>query len=195
MRDFNFFEPYIRKEKVEKKKKKRPFIIVVVVFLLIGTVYVYRDAIFNKIAEVTAREEAPIEDERMPELEQKRLELAKLKSADAYLKETNRIDEQLLNDITTRVPDNAEYDSISIGEMSTEIRGNAKTVQLTADYGNALKELEVFEDIFVTNSTYDEEEKRYSFILDIDFEHAQKSSQGDAPADDDLEEDAGEVDE
>ena len=111
------------------------------------------------------------------------------------MKETNRIDEQLLNDITTRVPDNAEYDSISIGEMSTEIRGNAKTVQLTADYGNALKELEVFEDIFVTNSTYDEEEKRYSFILDIDFEHAQKSSQGDAPADDDLEEDAGEVDE
>ncbi len=195
MRDFNFFEPYIQKEKVEKKKKKKPFIIVIVVFLLIGTAYICRDAIIRKVVEVTSKEGVEIEDERLPELEQKQLELARLKSADAYLKETNRIDEQLLNDITTRVPDNAEYDSISIGEMSTEIRGNAKTVQLTADYGNALKELEVFEDIFVTNSTYDEEEKRYSFILDIDFEHAQKSSQGDAPADDDLEEDAGEVDE
>lgn len=195
MRDFNFFEPYIRKEKVEKKKKKRPFIIVVVVFLLIGTVYVYRDAIFNKIAEVTAREEAPIEDERMPELEQKRLELAKLRSADAYLKETNRIDEQLLNDITTRVPEDAEYDSISIGELSTEIRGSTKTIALTADYGNALKELEIFEDIYVVSTTYEKEGKRYRYILDIDFAHIEKSSQGDAPADDNLEEDAGEVDE
>lgn len=195
MRDFNFFEPYIRKEKVEKKKKKRPFIVVVVVFLLIGTAYVYRDIIINKITEVIAREEAPIEDERMPELEQKRLELAKLRSADAYLKETNRINEQLLNDITTRVPENAEYDSIRVGELSTEIAGNTKTIELTADYGNALKELEVFEDIYVVSTTYEEEEKRYRYILDIDFEHIEKSSQDDVPADDDLEEDAGEVDE
>lgn len=183
MKDFNFFEPYIQEEKIQKRKKIRPLIIVMIVLLFAGTAYVYRDTIINKATEAVTKENTKIEDERMEELKQKQLELAKLRSADRYLRETNRIDKQLLDDITTRLPDNVEYNSINIGKTSVQIKGNTKAARFVANYGDNLKELDDFEDIFTTSTTYDEEEKHYKFILDIDFKVVGESNQDHVQAD------------
>lgn len=177
MKDLNFFEPYIEKKEINIDKR--------LVFSLLGlllTICILAYTILNqirirRIERDVGKLKATVEDERINKrvkgIENKKKEVAefkqsldKIKLIDDLVKEESFIDVYLLESITSSMPEDVFFTSISIYDDSIQIVGVSKNKYSIAELGKSLEVIEEFKEIFVENIS--SEVGYYNFNLNID---------------------------
>jgi len=177
MKDLNFFEPYIEKKEINIDKR--------LVFSLLGlllTICILSYTILNqirirRIERDVGKLKATVEDERINKrvegIENKKKEVAefkqsldKIKLIDDLVKEESFIDVYLLESITSSMPEDVFFTSISIYDDSIQIVGVSKNKYSIAELGKSLEVIEEFKEIFVENIS--SEVGYYNFNLNID---------------------------
>ena len=150
MKDLNFFEPYIEKKEINIDKR--------LVFSLLGlllTICILSYTILNqirirRIERDVGKLKATVEDERINKrvkgIENKKKEVAefkqsldKIKLIDDLVKEESFIDVYLLESITSSMPEDVFFTSISIYDDSIQIVGVSKNKYSIAELGKSLK--------------------------------------------------------
>ena len=176
MKDLNFFEPYIEKKEFNIDKQ---LIYCSIALLLIGFIVFY--SIFNqikirRISRDIAKLRVTVEDERInkkvEEINRKQEEVLgfkelvdKIKLLDKTVEDNNIIDDLLLENITSRMPKDIFFTSISIYTDNIQIIGVAKDKLSIAEMGKSLQSIEKFQEIFISNISSGE--GHYSFTLNI----------------------------
>lgn len=177
MKDLNFFEPYIEKKEINIDKR--------LVFSLLGlllTICILSYTILNqirirRIERDVGKLKATVEDERINKrvegIENKKKEVAefkqsldKIKLIDDLVEEERFIDVYLLESITSSMPEDVFFTSISIYDDSIQIVGVSKNKYSIAELGKSLEVIEEFKEIFVENIS--SEVGYYNFNLNID---------------------------
>lgn len=107
-----------------------------------------------------------------------------IKALDTYLEENNILNSYLLDSITARTPEEI-FTSISMSSDGIQLIGNSMDRWTIGEFGQNLKQVEEFKDIFISRITL--EEGYYSFILNInlkdvsqyeDFEESEENKIG-----------------
>ncbi len=176
MKDLNFFEPYLGKEKISIDKKH--------IYIIIGALFVSFIISYTIFSQIKIREitkdieklEATIEDERInkkveeiknkkKEVEDFKQSLEKIKSIDSVIEEEDIINTYLINNITSKMPKDVFFTSIGIYSDSIQMVGVAKDKYSIAELGKNLDMVEEFKEVFIENISF--EEGDYIFNLNI----------------------------
>ena len=91
--------------------------------------------------------------------------LEKIKLLDKVVEDNSIIDDYLLENITSRMPQDVFFTSISMYTDNIEIVGVSKDKWSIAELGKSLESVEEFQEVFITNIS--PEEENYKFILNI----------------------------
>ncbi|WP_025641203.1 PilN domain-containing protein [Schnuerera ultunensis] len=176
MKDLNYFEPYIEKKDfhIDKQFLIYPAIILLSIFTIFYTIY--NQVKIKKNSQDITKLRLIVEDERinkkLDEIKDREIEvvnfkesLDKIKLLDASIEKESKIDNYLLDAITSRMPEDVFFTSISIYTDSIEIIGNSKDRWSIAQLGKTLEYIDDFKEIFISNIS--SEEGYYNFILNI----------------------------
>ena len=110
----------------------------------------------------------------------------KIKLLDNVIEEDNIIDDYLLENITSRMPDDVFFTSISIYTDNIQIIGISKDKCSIAELGKSLGSIEEFKEIFITNIS--SEEDNYNFTLNINLKDVNMDEEEKAVGEDENEE-------
>lgn len=176
MRDLNFFDTYINSKKLKIDKQRIYYIV-----LICGTSLFIFYSLFNQvriglISKEVDRLKSVIEDERIKlkikEIEEKKEELNQLTNSlkdiklfNYYIDENSMIDDILLEKITSSIPEEIFFTSISMDIERIQIIGKAKDKPSISSLIKNLETIESFESLFV--SSISKEEQFLKFILNI----------------------------
>lgn len=176
MRDLNFFDTYINSKKLKIDKQRIYYIV-----LICGTSLFIFYSLFNQvriglISKEVDRLKSVIEDERIKskikEIEEKKEELNQLTNSlkdiklfNYYIDENSMIDDILLEKITSSIPEEIFFTSISMDIERIQIIGKAKDKPSISSLIKNLETIESFESLFV--SSISKEEQFFKFILNI----------------------------
>ena len=176
MRDLNFFDTYINSKKFKIDKQRIYYIV-----LICGTSLFIFYSLFNQvriglISKEVDRLKSVIEDERIKlkikEIEEKKEELNQLTNSlkdiklfNYYIDENSMIDDILLEKITSSIPEEIFFTSISMDIERIQIIGKAKDKPSISSLIKNLETIESFESLFV--SSISKEEQFFKFILNI----------------------------
>mgnify|MGYP001214350123 CR=1 FL=1 len=176
MRDLNFFDTYINSKKFKIDKQRIYYIV-----LICGTSLFIFYSLFNQvriglISKEVDRLKSVIEDERIKskikEIEEKKEELNQLTNSlkdiklfNYYIDENSMIDDILLEKITSSIPEEIFFTSISMDIERIQIIGKAKDKPSISSLIKNLETIESFESLFV--SSISKEEQFLKFILNI----------------------------
>lgn len=162
MRDFNFFEPYLKKKDPLTKKQLLQYtsisavIIALIAMPLINQFKIKR--MENETAMVSAVVDSPeIQKERENiRNKQKKIQELKeyqetLKAIEEEIKEMDVVNDLFLQTITDRVPEEVFFQSIHIDHDSIQITGIGKDSVSIAEFEENLRELPYFEKVFIPN--------------------------------------------
>lgn len=176
MKDLNFFESYIEKRefKIEKQLIFYSIAVLIIIFIILYTIL--NQIKISQISRDIAKLKLTVEDERISgkvkeiskkekEVNEFKVALEKIKLLDETVKENNIIDEYILENITSRMPENVFFTSISIYTDIIQIIGVSKDKWSVAGLGKSLESIKEFKEIFVTNISSSEE--HYNFTLNI----------------------------
>ena len=197
MRDLNFFESYIERKEFHLDGK---WVYYSIIILLIVTVIFY--SILNqikirKISKDIVKLKSIVEDDRInkkvEEIKEKEKEsnkykehLDKIRSIDKNVKENSVIDDYLLESITSKIPEDVFFTSISIYTDNIEIVGISKDKWSIANLGKGLESIEEFKEIFISSIT--KEDQYYNFIININLKEVSLSGEDENIEEEDIEE-------
>lgn len=160
MRDLNFFEPYVAKQKVTEKKQKTfygivlLFLVVVISFPVINYIKVHR--MEKEIASIHAVLESPEAIEQMQRVSDKEVKVSTLESQlqllatiDQGIENLDIINELLYYKIFGTLPEDLFFQSVEVTSTSVSIQGAAKDKASIAEFEYNLRSTEAFEEIFI----------------------------------------------
>lgn len=179
MRDLNFFEPYIEKSEFKLDKKLVIGSICMFLFLSLSIYTGYNSILIRSESRMVQSLRATAEDpgrlKKLGEIQEKEEEvnefrgsLEKIRYLDQSLDERDIVHEDLLETITTRMPEDLFLTSLSIFNNEIQIVGVAKDKWAIAKFEKALEDLEHMEDlqeIFISNIS--QEDDHYNFTINI----------------------------
>ena len=176
MKDLNFFESYIEKREINIDKQLIYYSIVTLLALFIVFYSIFNQIKIRQVSKDVAKLRSVVEDERINkkvnQISEKKKEvieynksLDKIKLLDNTLEENDIIDDYLLESITSRMPDDVFFTSISIDIGNIQIIGISKDKWSIAELGKSLGAIEEFKEVFITNIS--SEEDNYDFTLNI----------------------------
>ena len=176
MKDLNFFEPYIEKREFNIDKRLIYYSIVTLLIIFIVFYSIFNQIKIRRISKDVTKLRSIVEDGRInkkvAEISEKKKEvikfnesLDKIKLLDNTIEENNIIDDYLLESITSRMPEDVFFTSISIYIDNIEIIGISKDKWSIAELGKSLESIEEFKEIFITNISSNED--NYNFVLNI----------------------------
>ena len=176
MKDLNFFESYIEKREINIDKQIIYYSIVTLLALFIVFYSIFNQIKIRQVSKDVAKLRSVVEDERINkkvnQISEKKKEvieynksLDKIKLLDNTLEENDIIDDYLLESITSRMPDDVFFTSISIDIGNIQIIGISKDKWSIAELGKSLGAIEEFKEVFITNIS--SEEDNYDFTLNI----------------------------
>ncbi|QUH26666.1 PilN domain-containing protein [Serpentinicella alkaliphila] len=167
MRDINFFEPYVFKQRgIEKKQKIFYGIAIILTMGLVSIPVVNYIRITNmtndisSIYEILQSPEATLKLERVREKEARvstlRNQLQLVSSIEQGISSLDIINDLLINEVFGTVPENLFFQSMNASEDNITIQGNAKDKSSIAEFEYNLRLTEAFEDIFIPSINLDE---------------------------------------
>ena len=153
MKDLNFFEPYIEKREFNINKQLVYCSIIVVFAVFVVFYSIYNEMKIIRISRDVAKLKSIVEDERInkkvEEINKKEKEVIefketveKIKLLDNIVKEDSVIDNYLLDNITSRMPEDVFFTSISLYTDNIQIVGISKDKQSIAELGRSLESIE-----------------------------------------------------
>lgn len=176
MRDLNFFEPYIGK--TEFKIDKRIIFLTIGMFALLSlvTYTVYNSIIIKQETRIVESLKTTTENfrilEKVEEIQVKQIkvdefreDVEKIRSLDETIAERDVINEDLLDEITSRMPEDLFLTSLSIYNREIQIVGISKDKLSIAELEKGLEDLEDAQEIFISNISL--EEDFYNFTISI----------------------------
>lgn len=176
MRDLNFFEPYIEKTEFKIDKKLIYFTILSFVFLSLLAYMIYNVVLISQETKMVESLRATAEDPRrikkVEEIKEKEIEVKdfkesveKIRQLDKTIEENDIIDEAFLDGITSKMPEDLFLTSLSIQKNEVYIVGISKDKWSIAELEKGLEDLEIHEDIFVSNISL--QDNHYNFSINI----------------------------
>lgn len=178
MRDLNFFESY-----VEKRSLKLSITKVLFAFIILYALYTIALGLFNlnsikslekNVADLRAITENPSTIEKVNEIKELETqvltfeeEVNKIKVMDKVVEDTDIIDEEYLNSITAKMPEDLFFTNLSINKQEIQISGISKDKWSVAEFGKGLEDIENVDEIFVSHITSEEDYYRFSMIITL----------------------------
>lgn len=174
MRDFNFFEPYLSKNKKISNKKFLMYIsafILIIFFIIIPIVNLIN--IKNTEKEVISAsnmintyedyEEVQQLEEKSQKIKEMKQNFQMLKELEAAMNEKDVINDFLIYTIRDMVPKDLFFKVVTIDSEMVEIQGVAKNKMAIAELKYNLENVKYFQDIFIPTISGDD--KSYTFTL------------------------------
>lgn len=176
MRELNFFENYIEKHEFTIDKRLVFYSLSMLLAIVLAFYTLFNQIKIRSLSRDIAKLQLTIEDERInkkiDEIKEKEKEveefnesLAKIKSLDQVIEEENVIDSYFLDNITSRMPEDIFFTSISIYTDNIQVVGNSRDRWSIAQFGKNLETIEDFREIFISNIF--SAEGYYNFVLNI----------------------------
>ncbi|SDK52017.1 PilN domain-containing protein [Natronincola ferrireducens] len=167
MRDLNFFEPYVAKQRgIEKKQKVFYSILLLLVLVVISFPAINFIRINNmekEIASINAILARPEVIEQMQRIEYKESrvdtlenQLQLLANIDQGIENLDIINELLVYGVFGTIPENLFFQSMSITPNSMTIQGSAKDKGSIAEFEYNLRLTQAFDEIFIPSITINE---------------------------------------
>lgn len=174
--DLNFFESYNKKK---DKNLNKDFILYGLAVLVVLGMIVYAFLNFikiNKLTDETALLKQQLEikksNSKINEILEKEKEIVEfkerfnqLKQLDDFINYQDIINENLLEAITTRVPEAVFLNSMIFNTNLISIEGTAKDKKSISDFEHKLGEIDYFDDIFIPAISF--ENDYYTFTINI----------------------------
>lgn len=169
MRDFNFFQPYL--EKTEQKKDASGFIFIAIILAFIlsaGGFTVYQNILIKKLEAEKVQQEKYLNSK---EIQEKLKELNENKRKKSVVQEYRElllsikkdvynadvIGKSLIDNINSTMPQDVFLETLKFENGEIEFSGiSAKRVSI-AEFQNNLKELKLFQDVYVQDIQQEEE--------------------------------------
>lgn len=178
MTDLNFFESYI-----DKKHFKFSLMMVLYVFIIFYILYTVFTGIFNQyqintlkndVASLQAIAENPTTLEKIRQIKEKESEVNTFKEEVNKIKEMDRvvasediIDEDFLNLVTSKMPDDLFFTNLSINNREIQISGISKDKWAVAEFNKGLSGIDIVDEIFVSNITAQEDYYRFMLMITL----------------------------
>lgn len=177
MYDLNFFEGQIEKRELKLNKKLTYVAVLGLVILLLTGYIVYNAVVLSKEKEIvnTLKEAAenPTTLSKVEEIKEKEVALNhlketvdKIKTLEADVSKTKKIDDKMMEEINHNIPNNIFLTSISIGEETISLVGISKDKWAIPELQKNLASLEGYGDVFVPYITL--VDNQYNFALEIE---------------------------
>lgn len=175
MKDINFFEPYIEKKSL-KLDKGLIFAVGLGLLLLLFTgtitykgILITREKKAIRVLEETSKDPARLKkleevQELREEIENYREEISGLLLLDQRVVSKDKIDHELLKNITRAMPEDVFLNSFAIYPEAISLSGSSKDKWSVAEFARGLDILS--EEIFISNITLQGD--YYDFSIDID---------------------------
>lgn len=175
--ELNFFEPFLTSRKENKIKKDLiPFIIlgVVLVLIIAYTVYSFISVMFlqKSIDNIENELNKPNMISKIREVEEKEQQIKEIKSEKAFLEAVdsgiNGIDtvtKSLMELVAGNVTNDLYLSEMSVNLKEISLSGLGKTRLEIAQFEYNLRATRLFENIYVENIRYNEEQDAYEFNM------------------------------
>ncbi|MCF6465635.1 PilN domain-containing protein [Clostridium sp. Cult2] len=176
MKDLNFFESYIEKSEFRIDKQWIYYSVAILLIFFIIFYSLFNQIKIRKMSKDISKLKSILEDSRInkrveeielkeKELNQYKESLDRIKLVDESVEDNSIIDDYLLDTITSRMPEDVFFTSISIYTDHMELVGISGDKWSVANLGKSLESVEEFKEIFI--SSISKEDKYYNFILNI----------------------------
>lgn len=176
MKDLNFFENYIEKSELNIDKRLILYFFTMTLAIILLFYTLFNQIKIRQLSRDVKKLQVILEDERinnkMQEIEEKQIEVKEFNESlemvrilDKGIEEDSVIDSYLLDNITSKMPEDVFFTSISMYSDSIQIVGNSKDKWAIAQLGKNLETIEDFHEIFISNIS--SEEGYYNFVLNI----------------------------
>ena len=176
MKDLNFFENYIEKSELNIDKRLILYFFTMTLAIILLFYTLFNQIKIRQLSRDVKKLQVILEDERinnkMEEIEEKQIEVKEFNESlemvrilDKGIEEDSVIDSYLLDNITSKMPEDVFFTSISMYSDSIQIVGNSKDKWAIAQLGKNLETIEDFHEIFISNIS--SEEGYYNFVLNI----------------------------
>lgn len=151
MRDFNFFDPYL---KTQAKPNANRIILVVLGALLLALMVYYQFMLMNKaknlqtdIEEIQMYIQSSETSNKLIMVEQKQKELERLQGiyanvsvATSQIEQADKLDDMLIEQINAQLPENAFLSELNINQSLITIRGYSMEYPTIAQFAYNLRE-------------------------------------------------------
>lgn len=178
MRDLNFFESY-----TEKKQVKVSLITVLYAFIILYLIYTLFFGIFKQqqisslqenvdSLQVIAENPKTLEKiNSIKELEEEvntfKDQVNKIIQMDSVVEGRDIIDEDFLNLITSKMPEDLFFTYLSLNNSEIQISGVSKDRWSVAEFVKGLGDIDNVEETFVSNITADNDFYRFSLMITL----------------------------
>ncbi len=162
MRDFNFFSPYIE-QKSQSYNKKKPLIIAGVIIAALALAFYafnfYRiSSMEHKLKDIDAflSNETTKASLEQYNITQQKVQILKeyqkiTEDANSKIDINNKINNNLLNELTSAMPKNVFIRVLSITGSNVQLEGVASSRTAVADFVHNLKQQSLFSSVYVGN--------------------------------------------
>lgn len=176
MRDFNFFEPYLKEP---EKPSRSNLLTVAILAALVGVVILFTT--FNVIEARSIRRDIDAVDRiidnenyraKVAKVEEKHIELEEIKKEEEflnligeYMEQNDYVNETFVRFLTSEIPENLFFTSLSISGRDIRIEGNSFSKMGVAQLEYNLRDTGDFENVFVPEISKVEDFYRFSMNL------------------------------
>lgn len=176
MKDLNFFEPYIEKREFKFDKIFLLCLLLAISVVTMAFLGIYNQITISKLSNQVAERSAiannpetvaKVEEIKALEAEMTifRDEVNKVVSLDKNIEENDKIDNDLLSEIRSKMPADTFLKSLSVFDKDINISGVSKDSYSIAEFAKGLDLMDDTESIFISNITSNEE--FYDFQLNL----------------------------
>lgn len=178
MRDLNFFESY-----VDKRQLRLSLSLILYAFIILYVIYTIVFGIWNQqqikslekdVQALKSIAENPKTVEKINEIKVKEAEvhtfeeeLNKIKEMDQVVEASDIIDEEYLNLVTSKMPEDLFFTNFSVNNSEIQISGISKDKWSVAEFGKGLEDIDNVVEIFVSNITAEEDYYRFSLMITL----------------------------
>ncbi|MCH4888553.1 PilN domain-containing protein [Acidaminobacter sp. JC074] len=181
MRDYNFFSEYVYTEsKLRPKKLIVPILLIIVVAGVLGSFF-YLEWKLSEKEDLIAEQESFLNSDEVVKTKQELEVLGEevtylnllgeeIELFDLILQLDYRVTEEMTSALLNSVPRNVFFTSYVINERNITISGEAIERVDVAELENNLRDLSMFDNVFVPSVSYNDESEHYVFTIEITLE-------------------------
>lgn len=176
MRDYNFFEPYIKNNKKSEFNQKIFYVFFIFIFITAvvypvwnkSRKYKYEQQIkqySNLIQNLDVAEELESVNKQLETLENLK-KLGNNEKTDLFLKQKDVLNEEVIEAFKGAIPVDLYFISVEISSKNIKIKGKTNARYRIADFEHLIKQSSAFKNIFI--SDIDTVNGRYEFTIQFD---------------------------
>ena len=176
MKDFNFFEPYIKNEILSRNKRLAITLSAIIISFIMVIVYITNGIyITNEKKQIAILQNMLSSKNAQHAIEELNLEEKKFAILQDYYSKVstikkdimnkNKIDNEFIDKILSTIPQKVYFNSMSINSKSIQIQGYANSRISIAELEHNLKELKIFSKVYIPAISANEDKNKFVFSI------------------------------